>query len=103
MPMTRYATATRIIARTHEWPSGGLLTLQVFPEASDETGLEKADRPVGGGADLVVWLRVRRELTAALRAAPVLRRRDQRSADAVATSLWGDEPPLEVRDPITVA
>jgi len=77
--------------------------LQVFPEASDETDLDKTERPVGGGADLVVWLRVRRELTAALRAPPLLRRGDKRSADTVATSLWHDEPSLEVRDPIAVA
>ena len=30
--------------------------LQVFPEASDETDLDKTERPVGGGADLVVSL-----------------------------------------------
>src|SRR2546430_15311348 len=77
--------------------------LQVFPEASDETDLDKTERPVGGGADLVVWLRVRRELTAALRAPPLLRRGDKRSADNVATSLWHDEPSLEVRAPIAVA
>src|SRR2546421_2268149 len=78
-------------------------TLQAFPEAADETDLHETERPVGGGADVVVRLRVRGELTAPLRATPVLRRRDQRSADTMATSLGSDEPPLEVRDAIAVA
>ena len=58
---------------------------------------------MGGGAELVVWLRVRRELATALRAAPLLRRGDQRSADPAATGLWLDEPSLEIRDTVAEA
>jgi len=58
---------------------------------------------VGGGADLVVWLRVRRELATTLRAAPLLCRGDQRSADPTATGLWHDEPSLEIRDTVAEA
>src|SRR2546421_12005186 len=83
--------------------SAAASTLQAFPEAADETDLHETERPVGGRADVVVRLRVRGELTAPLRATPVLRRRDQRSADTMATSLGSDEPPLEVRDAIAVA
>lgn len=42
------------------------LTLQVLAEAPHEPGLDEAERAVGGGADLVVWLRVRGKLPATL-------------------------------------
>src|SRR5207245_10122138 len=62
-----------------------------------KTDLDEPERAVGSGTDLVVWLRVRRKFTAALRTSPLLRRHDQRPADAAATSLRHDEPSLEVR------
>jgi len=58
---------------------------------------------VGGGADLILWLRVRRELRTALRAAPLLCRGDERSTDPTATGLWHDEPSLEIRDTVAEA
>src|SRR5437867_1149611 len=71
--------------------------LQILPEAPHKTDLDEPERAVGGGTDLVVRLRVRRKFTAALRMSPLLRRHDQRPADAAATSLRHDEPSLEVR------
>src|SRR5438128_2659501 len=71
--------------------------LQILPEAPHKTDLDEPERAVGSGTDLVVWLRVRRKLTTALRTSPLLRRHDQRPADAAATSLRHDEPSLEVR------
>lgn len=51
---------------------------------------------MGGGADLVVRLRIGRKLTTALRASPRFRRGDQGSADTVSTSLRHHEPSLQV-------
>src|SRR5207244_12595416 len=59
--------------------------------------------PVGGRADLVVWLRVRSKLAAPLRASPLLGRRDQRPADTTAAGLGHNEPSLKVGHPIAAA
>src|SRR5205814_5603092 len=51
-----------------------------LPKAPHETHLDKPHRVVGGSADVVVRLCVRGKLSTPLRAAPPLRRRDERPA-----------------------
>jgi hypothetical protein len=79
------------------------VTLEILPEAPHEANLGKTKRAVSGGADLVVCLRVRRELTTTPGAPPLLRRRHQRSANTETPSLRRNEPSLEVRHAVTAA
>ena len=51
---------------------------------------------MGGGADGVVQLSIRRELAARLRPPPLLRSGNQRSANPAAARVGHDEPPLEI-------
>src|SRR5207253_7599844 len=82
---------------------GGSLTLQILPKAPHQPDVHKTECPVGGRADLVVWLRVRSKLAAPLRASPLLGRRDQRPADTTAAGLGHNEPSLKVGHPIAAA
>jgi hypothetical protein len=58
---------------------------------------------VRDSADLVVWLRIRRKLTTALRSSPFLCGSDECPSDTLTPSRRHDEPSLEVRDTVTVA
>src|SRR5438309_9369896 len=80
-----------------------VVELQVLAEARTYTSFAETERAVAGGADLVVWLRIRRKLTTALRASPLFRRGDQRPADTLAASLRHDEPSLEVGHAVAAA
>src|SRR5207253_10481618 len=79
------------------------MALQLLPEAPHETYLGETDCAVSDCAHVVVRFRVRRKLTTALRAPPLFRRGDQRSADTEAASSRHDEPPLEVGHTVAAA
>src|SRR5207247_782224 len=72
----------------------------LLPKAPHETHLDKPHRVVGGSADVVVRLCVRGKLSTPLRAAPPLRRRDERPAHTAATRSRHNEPSLEIRHAI---
>src|SRR5437764_12411831 len=71
---------------------GGSLTLQILPTAPHQPDVDKTESPVGGRADLLVWLRVRSKLAAPLRAAPLLGRRATHPPDT-ATAARGHTAP----------
>ena len=97
------ADALRTGAGSFKRLLGGSPQLQVLSKAPYESRIQKTECAMSSGADFIVGLCVRSELRAALRAAPIFCRANQRSARATASSRRHDEPSLKVRYSVAVA